>query len=285
MPPSPRELPLPRLQRWMQSVIEQPGEAAEAVTSEAARAELDPEDIGRVILPSKTLSSVERVGVYQGMYLLRMIEALENDFPAVAHLLGSDSFAGLVTAYVAACPSRSYTLNRLGDRFPEFIRTWSGLRRKAFAADLARLEALVTEVFDAPESPSWPVEEIARIPEHAWESAVLRPIDALRLGAFAYPVNAYLQSVKAENHDHPGIGRKATWIAVYRKSYEVWRLDLGRPAYDFLNALVRGRPFGKAVAEASRGLQGSPGDQLFRWLRDWVAEGMFSRVELAGSTL
>jgi len=74
LPPSPRELALPRLQRWMQAVIEQPGEAAEAVTSEAARAELDPEDIGRVILPSKTLSSVERVGVYQGMYLLRMIE-------------------------------------------------------------------------------------------------------------------------------------------------------------------------------------------------------------------
>ncbi len=31
MPPSPLELTLPRLQRWMQAVIEQPGEAAEAV--------------------------------------------------------------------------------------------------------------------------------------------------------------------------------------------------------------------------------------------------------------
>jgi len=285
LPPSPLELTLPRLQRWMQAVIEQPGEAAEAVNSEAARAELDPAEISRVILPSKTLSSVERVGVYQGMYLLRMVEALENDFPAVAHHLGGDAFAGLVTAYVAACPSRSYTLNRLGDRFPEFIRTWRGLRRRAFAADLARLEALVTEVFDAPESPSWPVEEIAHIPEQAWEGAVLRPIDALRLGAFAYPVNAYLQSVKDENHDHPDTGRKATRIAVYRKNYEVWRLDLERPAYEFLSALVRGRPFGKAVAEASRGLQGSPGDQIFRWLRDWVAEGMFTRVELAASTL
>ena len=85
MPPPPLELTLPRLQRWMQAVIEQPGEAAEAVNSEAARAELDPAEISRVILPSKTLSSVERVGVYQGMYLLRMVEALENDFPAVAH--------------------------------------------------------------------------------------------------------------------------------------------------------------------------------------------------------
>jgi hypothetical protein len=27
-------------------------------------------------------------------------------------------------------------------------------------------------------------------------------------------------------------------------------------------------------------MQGNPGDQLFRWLRDWVAEGMFQGVEI-----
>ena len=266
----------------MQAVIEHPGEPAEAVASEAARAELDPEKIESVILPSKTLTSIERVGVYQGMYLLRMVEALENDFPAVAHFLGAERFAEVVTAYVARHPSRSYTFNRLGNHFPEFVRTWPALRRRPFLFDLARLEALVTEVFDAPESPAWPAGEIARIPEEAWEGAILRPIEALRLGAFSHPVNAYFQSVKDENHDHPDIVRKRTWVVVYRKNYEVWRLDLGESAYEFLSALVRGRPFGKAVAEAARGAQGIPGTQLFGWLRDWVAEGLFARVELPG---
>ena len=206
--PRPLELPLPRLQRWMQAVIEQPGTAEEAVTSPAARAELEPDEIARVIRPSKTLTPVERVGVYQGMYLLRMVEALENDFPAVAHLLGAEDFADLVTRYVAAHPSRSYTLNRLGDRLPEFIRGSQGIRRKAFVADLARLESLVTEVFDAPESPAWPAEEIARVPEAAWPGVVLSPSAALRVAAFAYPVNAYLQSVKDDDHDHPPTGRR-----------------------------------------------------------------------------
>ena len=270
----------------MQAVIEQPGGAEDAVASAAARAELEPAEIGRVILPSKSLTPVERVGVYQGMYLLRMLEALENDFPAVAHFLGSERFAGLVTDYVAAHPSRSYTLNRLGDRFPEFIREGGSphVRRRPFLADLARLEALVTEVFDAPESPAWPAErmaEIARIPEERWAAAVLRPVEALRIGAFGYPVNAYLQSVKEDNHDHPATSRRATRTVVYRKRYEVWRMDLSKPAYEFLSALVRGRAFGDAVAAAARGLQGSPGDQLFRWLRDWVAEGMFTRIEFS----
>ena len=283
MPQPPLELPLPRLQRWMQAVIEHPGSAEEAVASEPARAELDPADITRVIRPSKTLTSVERVGVYQGMYLMRMVEALQNDFPAVAHFLGEAPFLDLVTRYVAVHPSRSYTLNRLGDHFPEFIRKSRLVRTKGFVADLARLEHLVTEVFDSPESPAWPADEVARIPEEAWEGAILQPIGALRLGAFSYAANAYFQSVKEENHDHPATDRRPTWVAVYRKNYEVWRLDLSKPAYDFLGALVKGRPFGKAVAEAARGLQGSAGERLFRWLRDWVADGMFRGIVLTAS--
>ena len=60
--PAPLDLGLPRLQRWMQAVIEQPGPVDEAVVSPAARAELGPEDIERVVRPSKTLTPVERVG-------------------------------------------------------------------------------------------------------------------------------------------------------------------------------------------------------------------------------
>jgi Putative DNA-binding domain len=278
LPLPPLDLPLSRLQRWMQAVIEQPGAVDEAVEAPDAREELDPGDIGRVILPSKTLTSVERVGVYQGMYLLRMVEALENDYPALAHFLGQDAFADLVTRYVAAHPSRSYTLNRLGSALPEFIRATRGIRKKAFTADLARLERAVTEVFDADRSPAWPAGEIERLPQEAWPGAVFVPIAAFRLLAFSYPVNAYFQSVKDENHDHPDIGRKPTWVVVWRKNYEVWRLNLGKDAYEFLRALANGRPFGKAVAVTARKLQGSAGDQLFRWLRDWVAEGMFQGV-------
>ena len=277
----PLEFPLPRIQRWMQTVIEQPGTVDEAVEAAAARAELDPAEIERVILPSKTLTAVERVGVYHGMYLLRMIEALEGDYPAVAHLLGDEEFAALATRYVAAHPSVSYTFNRLGRGFPEFVRESKGVRKRAFAADLARLELAVTEVFDAPQSPAWPAEEIGRIPQDAWAQAVLRPIAAFRLSALAHPVNAYLQSVKDDNHEHPETARKATWVAVWRKNYEVWRLDLSKPAYELLTALAKGRPFGKAVAAAAKGLQGDPGEQLFRWLRDWVAEGMFESVAVS----
>jgi hypothetical protein len=168
------------------------------------------------------------------MYLLRMVEALQNDYPAVAHFLGDHAFADLVTRYCEAHPSVSYTLNRLGDRFPEFVASSRGVRRRAFLADLARLELAVTEVFDAPETPPLTAEAIAAVREDEWSGAVLEPIAALRALSFAYPVNAYLQSVKDDDHDHPPTGRKATRVVVWRKRFEVWRLDVAERPYALL---------------------------------------------------
>ncbi|MEX0880454.1 MAG: DNA-binding domain-containing protein [Thermoanaerobaculia bacterium] len=281
MQPAPdlRRLPLDRLQHWMQAVIETPGDAEEAVASPVAAKIVPPDRVGDVVLPSNRLSSVERVGVYQGMYILRMVEALQGDYPAVAHFLGDHQFEHVVEDYAMAHPSTHYSFNSFGRRFPEFVRNSPRIRHKAFVYDLARLELAVTKVFDAPESPRLEPEDAAKISEEAWPNARLVPIEAFRVLAFDHPVNAYLQSVKQGSEEHPEVRRKHTWVAVWRKNYEVWRLDLGRPAYELLHALAKGKPFGKAVAASARKLQGNAGEQLFRWLRDWVAEGMFQGVD------
>ena len=46
-----------------------------------------------MILPSRTLQPEERLAIYQGMYLLRMEEALETDYPALKHFLGDEAFS------------------------------------------------------------------------------------------------------------------------------------------------------------------------------------------------
>ena len=79
-------------------------------------------------------------------------EALATDYPALKHFLGDDGFLALVRGYVEAHPSRSYSLNRLGDRLPDYVSQAPGLRRRAFCHDLARLELALSEVFDAPRS-------------------------------------------------------------------------------------------------------------------------------------
>ena len=277
------EASLERVQRWMQSVVVHLGGVDEAVASPEAEAQIPRDRVGEVILPSKTLTPVERVGIYHGMYLLRMEEALESDYPALQHFLGHRGFRTLVAGYVQAFPSRSYTLNRLGDHLPEHVKTAPGVPRREFCHDLARLELMVTQVFDGPETKSLAPDAIAAVPEDAWERARLTPVAAFRLGALRYPVNAYLQSMRGEGHDHPKPRLKDTWVAVYRRDYAVRRLDLTRPAYDLMADLAAGKALGEAVSAALRrgSRRGPSQDELFRWFRDWVSSGVFARVELA----
>src|SRR5688572_33122085 len=122
------DIPLETLQRWMQEVCVHLGAVEDAVAAPAAARLVAPAEIGAVILPSASLTPVERLEIYQSMYVLRMHDALESDYPGLMRWLGPRRFRALVEAYVAAHPSRSYTLNRLGDHLPAYLR---GLPRSA----------------------------------------------------------------------------------------------------------------------------------------------------------
>jgi hypothetical protein len=273
------EVPLERLQRWMQGVIVHPGEVGDALA--AAAQDVPAERLGEVILPSQTLTPAERIGIYQGMYLLRMEEALAGDYPALKHFLGDEAFFGLARDYVQAHPSRSFSLNPLSHHLPEFVKAAPGLRRPDFCHDLARLELAVALAFDGPETPRLGEAQIAAVSAEAWERARLLPVATFRLLGFRYPVNDYLQTVIDDDHDHPKARLKDQWIAVYRRDYVVYRLELSRPAHDLLADLAAGTPLGEAIGRAlKRGSKRAPSEhELFRWFREWVSVGVFQAVD------
>jgi hypothetical protein len=274
--------PLDRLQRWMQAAVVHPGDIETALKSPAARREIARADVDAVILPSATLQPAERVGIYQNMYLLRMEEALATDYPGLKHFLGDDGFFSLVRDFVQVHPSREFSMNRLGDRLPEFVAVAPDVKRREFCHDLARLEQALTHVFDAPEVKALAAAEIDQVPSEAWENARLTPIAAFRLLALRYPASAYLDSLNDEQHRHPPARRRDSFVAVYRRDYSVYRHDLPRVAHHLLADLASGRRLGDAVGAAlKRGGRKRPDpDDLFRWFRQWVAGGVFASVEL-----
>jgi hypothetical protein len=273
---------LERVQRWMQTCILNQGTAEEAINSRAAQAAV-PADVAReLVLPSKTLAPLERLDIYRGMYLLRMEEALAIDYPALKHFLGDEEFMRLVERFVEVFPSRSYTLNRLGDHLPEFLATFERLPKKEFCEDLARLEFGLTMVFDAPETAPLTPEAVRAVPQAAWETARLKPIAAFRLFEFSYPASRYLGAVDEEN-PYPRLARKKTWVVAYRRNFLVHRMDLAAPAHALLSALASGDSVGDAIVSVmtSKWRPAVKQSQLFEWFRDWMSEGLFQAVELA----
>lgn len=280
----PIEPSLERVQRWMQACILEQGTAEEAISSGVAQAEIPAELARGVVLPSKTLSALERLDIYRGMYLPRMEEALEIDYPALKHFLGAEEFARVVARYMEVYPSRSYTLNRLGDHLPEFLKTLADLPKKEFCVDLARLEYALTMVFDARETASLTPEAVRAVPNEAWDTARLKPIEAFQLLAFDYPVSRHIAAVEGKNR-FPRIAPKKTWVVAYRRNYQLHRMDLTEPAYELLSALASGSTMGEAIGGVLTRERRPVVKEahLFRWFRDWMAEGLFQSVELGNT--
>lgn len=274
-----RERPdLNRLQRWMQEVVVHPGSVEEAVASPAAVQEIPEEHLHDVVRPSKSMTSAERIGVYHGMYLMRMEEALEADFPVIRYHIGDHQFSHLVRDYVQRYPSTSYTLNRLGDHLPQFFLDQPEWPQAAFLHDLSRLELAMTEVFDEVETEVLGAEELESVPPEKWEQARLQPISALRVVAFKYSVIPHLKAYH-DDTPTPSPRRRASWVAIYRRDYSVLRLELSRAEHDLLSDLVGGVPLGEALATAAAAQKSARQQQkIFGWFRTWISEGLFSGI-------
>ncbi len=269
---------LDKVQRWMQAVIVHPGDVEEAIASKDAEREFDAGRLDELVKPSHSLTPAERVDIYHGMYILRMVEALQSDYPALAHFLGEDDFVDVVRDYVQRYPSRSYTLNRLGDHMPAFLLEEPRRENAPFLHDLARFELAVTEAFDEEETAVLKPEAIQDVPQEAWSGARLKPVAAFRLVALKHDV---IPQVDASKRDYPAPKprRRATWVAVYRRDYSVYHLSMSRAEYGLLESLAGGSPLGEAVAVAASKLKASESPQkIFKWFRTWIAEGMFSAV-------
>lgn len=272
---APEPIELDRLQRWMQEVVVHPGTIHEAVASAAAEREVPSDHLGRVVLPSHSMTAADRIGVYHGMYLLRMEEALAADYPLLRRFLGPRDFERLVREYVAAYPSRSYTLNRLGDHVSRFFLDRPDWPEADFLHDLARLELAMTEVFDEHESTTLTAADLEAIAPEDWERLRLRPIAAFRLLALGHAVIPHLV---AHHRDQPPPRprRRATWIVLYRRDYSVLRLELTRAEHDLLRSLVDGAPLGDALAAAAGRRSPRQQARIFQWFRTWLSAGLFA---------
>lgn len=275
------ERTLDHVQRWMLEVITAPGTVRDALESQPARREIVPESLTEVILPSATLSSERRLAIYHDMYLVRMVEALEFDYPGLSHLLGHPRFHKLVNGYVAAHPSRSYTLNRLGDHLPDYIAASHELARRALLADLARLELAITHVFDARHDDALDASAIAAVPSEAWPEARFTTIEAMRLLQLDYPVDDYLQSVKMDS-SHPALRKAPRFLLIFRSDLSVKQVVLSRREWTMLNALREGLSLADAVERLGQLRPALAETELFAWFRDWTRMGLFTAVRFDG---
>ena len=271
MKASPR---LESLERWMQAVVMHPAGARAGWRSRPAQRVLATRDPASVVLPSKQLSSTERLEIYAHMYYARLVEVMEAEYPTVRQLLGPDTFAAACRRFVAKHPSRSRLLNGLSAGFPDFLaRTLPRSQRHGLAVDIARIERAMEDVFDAPRVEPMTAAEFAAV----GEGTRLQVNPALALLELRYPANAYMNALR--RGERPRIPRpRATQVIVFRRGFQVLRREQEPEQFRLLRALIAGKPLEAAVRSSiGRGTASADrvATRLGRWFEEWAGAQLF----------
>jgi Putative DNA-binding domain len=283
---------LDAIQRWMQSVIMNPHGVASGIESDEARQVIDvgTEQVEGVVTRSHNLTALERLDIYHRAYFSRLIECLRDEFPALVHALGEETFDAFALGYLQKYPSRSYTLNHLGTRFPQHLAETrppeddDGPSWPDFLIDLATLELTFGEVFDGRGVEGQPllgVEQLQALDPEQWLLSRLVPVPCLRLLTARFPVNKYYRAFRKKKE--PAIPQpSATYLAITRRQFVVRHYQFPRLQHLLLSALVSGQTVGDAIrttADAAGPQLSRLAGLLHKWFRNWTAEGFFLALE------
>ena len=217
-----------------------------------------PAALTAVVAPSPSLTPAERVGIYAGMYVARIVDALAEDFPKVAATLGPDAFAELVRAYLARHPSSAPSIRHLGGAFPAFVAN----RERGWLGDLARLEWARRDVFDAPDATPVTVADLERTPADAWPGLRFALVPACTRLVTGWPVH------RLWSDEPPELAPARTALRVWRDGFLVYQSPMDDAEEAALERVAAGEPFA-GVCEAVD----DPRDAaalLLRWLEDGI---------------
>jgi hypothetical protein len=236
------------------------------------------------------LSSFERLQLYNRMYWFRLFDAVRDDCPGLVAALGDKAFTRFSQAYLARCPSRSFTLRNLCSRLERFILEKPSLTapRTALAAEIARFEWAQTVAFDGESLPVVDASLLSRTPPSRLRLGIQPYVTLLDL---KYPVDGFLFRVKrrdalrseaSNTPDSDAFRRKVrraalpkpsrTFVAVHRLHNRLFHKRLDPAAYRILEALRGGRTLTQAISAAGPAVRPR---QVRTWFKTWMALGWF----------
>jgi len=273
-----------QLQRRMAHAIMQPLTSSDRIALEA--------DAG-FIKPNDRLASVERLEIYSRSYWFRVMDSLYDDFPGLRAVLGRRAFHRLSRAYLADCPSRSFTLRNLGSRLEEWLQRnpqYSGNRHR-LSLDMVRLEWAHIEAFDNAAEKVLGHEDLLELGPGF--RAGLQP--CVRLITLQYPVDDLRIHVNRASDDreaasnavlkqkHRNLTSRVSrvkperiFLAVHRLNFTVYYRRIDAEEYRLLSAFRDGQPIGRAIRDAFENSPASTDEErslLEKWFAAWAELG------------
>ncbi|MGH9773124.1 MAG: DNA-binding domain-containing protein, partial [Candidatus Acidiferrales bacterium] len=199
-------------------------------------------------------------------------------------------------AYLAECPSRSFSLRNLGSRLESWLREHPGFagEKLDLALDMIRLEWAHIEAFDERREQTLGPEDLLELgPElrialqpYVQLLELRYPVDELRIHVNRGSEEHGMTSNAAGAKKRPSVRKisqlkpETIFLAVHRANFDVYYRRLVREEFQVLTAFRGGEPLGAAIAGVTES-SALPLEQLRQrteaWFAAWAQMGWLCR--------
>jgi hypothetical protein len=223
---------------------------------------------------SAEIPATTRLRIYSEAYRLRLIEALQANFPALERLMGADEFSRMTQLYLSICPSRHFSIRWFGHELPKFLREFADYCEQSWWAELAEWEWKIAAAFDARDADALSITALANVAPDDWpllRFEVHPSVQRIDLTTNAAAI------AKAIGNDEPfpqpvQLAERGQWL--------IWRQDLGVRFRSLetaeaaaLDALCNGATFGELCEAIGAHVDADAVPQLAaQLLRNWIEE-------------
>lgn len=251
------------------------------------------------VKPGATLTSFQRLEIYNQQYWYRLLDCFEEDFTGLAAILGRRKFNKLAQSYLTSCPSRSYSLRDLGCSLIAFLERNLELVApyEVLCLDMARFEWAQVVAFDERALPHLSEEQLKQA-----DSLVLRLQPYITLLDLKFALDDYsiaLQKSHAPRGEAsaerksgevkvkkvPRPKPRPTTLAVHRFENQLYYKRLDPRAFVLLSSLGSGKTLGVACGDMLEWCQSNdvsvddlPGS-VKEWFNNWTSLGWLCQPE------
>ena len=228
------------------------------------------------VAPNGRLTSHQRLQIYSRSYWYRILDSLHDDFPGLRSIIGDEAFHRLSRAYLAAHPSRSFTMRNLGSALEPWLRRrprYTGGKHE-LALDMVRLEWAHIQAFDGPSAkPLGPEDLLEPGPEL---HMALQPFISLLEVHYAVDDLRVSLSNDDMNRKSARPRKRPIFIVVHRFDNSVYYRRILPEEFRILTAIRRGNRLANALEAGFEGSRFSVNDyqaSIAKWFAVWSELG------------
>ncbi len=222
-----------------------------------------------------------RLDIYANAYRYRLIEALEETFPAVNTLLGDEAFFKLGLGYVDAHPSQHFSIRYFGQHLSYFLASDKSYREQPVLSEMAHFEWLLREAFDAAGDQRLTLEILQQIAPENWPALQFSFHPSVYRIDLSYNVPQLWQAIEHQQEPIDIVAQE------YPQAWFIWRRELKTYYRSMdvdeawaMDAMLKGENFALICAGVCEWVdEQNAAMRVAGFIQNWLSEGILSSIK------